>query len=171
MVIGIYIIIFLIKLIENLLTAYRVIVYTDGHKHLSALLTAITALFWLYATSLVLLDFTNDPLKLFVYAFGQAIGIYLGSWIEGKVAIGNSLLYVVINEEKEKKIINNLRSSGFGVTTIKARGYEDKPRKLLMIMCKRKQQYKITNKIIKIDKSVVIMTKNPTSVSGSYVLE
>ncbi len=171
MIFGIYIIIFLIKLIENLLTAYRVIIYTAGYKHLSALLTAITALFWVYATSIVLLDFANDPYKLIAYALGQAIGMYLGSLVEGKIAIGNILLYIIIEEEKEDKIIDYLKANGYGFTTVKARGYEDKPRKLLMIMCKRKNQFNLSNKIKKIDPSVVIMTKKPTSISGSYVLE
>lgn len=171
MSILIYFLIFFEKIIENLLAAFRSIVYTAGHKHISALLTLITALIWLFVASLVIIGIKDDPFKLVAFILGQSIGIYFGSLIEEKVALGNSLLYVIIDKIYFKDITDELRDKGFGVTSIDAKGYNDKDKKLLLILCKRKRKNEVSNIAKSFDENSVILVKKPTTTSGSYVLE
>lgn len=168
--IWIYLIIFLEKIFENLITSFRQIIYAAGFRHLPALLTLISSLMWVFVVSIVLIGITDDPLKLFVYALGQAFGVYAGGFVEEKLALGNSLLYVVIEDKYAKVISDSLRANGFGATLVNATGYESKDRKMLIILCRRKDNYKVQKIVKKIDENFIIMVKKPTQVTGSYVL-
>lgn len=166
----IYIIIFFEKLIENLLASFRAIVYTSGYKHLSALLTLLITSLWIVITSIVILDLTSDPLKVVVYAIGQTTGVYLGAKIEEKLALGKLLLYAVISVDNEQDVSLKLRSQGFGVTIVDGRGYENTSKNVLLIICKRKDINIVRNIIEVIEPNVIMMTKKPTSIIGSYIL-
>ena len=165
----IYVLIFLQKIIENALSSIRAIVYTAGHKHLGALLIFINTVFWLFIVMVVINDLNNDPLKIVIYSFGQFFGVYLGIIIEEKMAIGKSLLYAIVTKDNEDNVSSKLRENGFGVTIIEAKGYENNPKSLLLIVCKRKNKNFIKDIIKSFEKEVVIMSKHPSNFVGGYV--
>lgn len=165
----IYLIIFLEKLLESILTSLRTIIYTNGHKHLSALLTFITTLMWIVVTSIVIIDVKEDPLKLLIYAFGQMIGVYLGAKLESKLALGNSLIYAVAPKASENKLCYDLRANGYGVTTINAKGYDAEEKIFLLIVCKRNKIPHLKKVINDSDNQTVLMFKKITSTSGGFI--
>lgn len=169
MEIIIYITIFSQKIIENALSSFRAIVYTAGHKHLGAFIVGVNTLIWIIVVSLIIKDLTDDPFKIIIYGLGQVFGGYIGMIIEEKLALGNSLLYIVIKKENGEKIINNLRSEGFGVTSVNARGYANNEKYLLLIACKRKDKIKVKEIIGDFEEEVVIMSKTPSNFIGGYV--
>lgn len=171
MSILIYFLIFSEKIIENLLSSFRAIVYTAGYKHVSALITIIVALIWLFVASAVIIDINTDPLKLVSFILGQVIGIYFGTTIEEKIALGNSLLYIIIDKKYLKIISDSLREKGFGVTSVNAKGYKSNEKTLLLILCKRKRKNEILEITKSFDKNSVILVKKPTKIKGSYILE
>lgn len=78
----IYISIFLLKLFENMLSTFRLIVIAHGKKICGALIQFLFSIFFIISTSLVIIDVNKDYLKLFVFGFGSLVGSYLGSSIE-----------------------------------------------------------------------------------------
>lgn len=165
----IYVVIFLQKIIENALSSFRAIVYTAGHKHLGALIIGINTLIWIVVITIILKDLNDDPIKIVIYGLGQVFGNYIGIVIEEKLAIGDSLLYIIIRNDNEKEITENLRKDGFGVTSIQAKGYTKNKKSLLLIVCKRKQKKQISEIVKTIDSDYVMMSKNPTNFKGGYV--
>jgi uncharacterized protein YebE (UPF0316 family) len=165
----IYFLIFFQKIIENALSSFRAIVYTAGHKHIGALLIAINTVFWLYIVTIIIHDLTDDPIKVLIYALGQFFGVYIGMVIEKRMAIGKSLLYVILGKENEENVTQELREKGYGVTCIEAKGYDDNVKSLLLIVCKRKNKDTIRDIIKKFESEVVIMSKNPSNFTGGYV--
>lgn len=167
----IYALIFLEKIVENILVSYRSIIYTKGRKHLSSFLTVPITLMWIFVASIVLVGVKDDPLKLVFYALGQGVGNYFGALLEEKLASGNSLLYIVLNKTKANKIAHTLRKEGYGVTAIDAKGKnKNKDKKMLMTLCKRKHAEDIKEVIKEYDEHALVIIKNPSGVKGSYVL-
>lgn len=78
----IYLSIFLLKMFENMLSTFRLIVIAHGKKICGALIQFLFAIFFIVSTSLVVIDINKDYLKLFVFGLGSLVGSYLGSTIE-----------------------------------------------------------------------------------------
>lgn len=87
----IYLIIFISKLLENTLATLRLIVTSNGKKILGAILQFIVTIVWAISAGIVIVDI-KDPFKIIVFSLGALIGSYLGSILEQKLALGNTLL-------------------------------------------------------------------------------
>jgi uncharacterized protein YebE (UPF0316 family) len=59
------------------------------------------------------------------YAFGFALGSYVGIKIEEKLALGVQIIRVITRKDASR-LINVLRDKGFGVTTLEAEGSQGK---------------------------------------------
>lgn len=79
-----YIIILILKILENTLSTYRIIIINKGRKLSGAILQAVITLFWISSTSLVIIDFNKEPIKVLFLVLGAFIGSYIGSLIEEK---------------------------------------------------------------------------------------
>ena len=78
----IYVSIFFLKLFENMLSTFRLIVIAHGKKVCGALIQFLFSIFFIISTSLVVIDINQDYLKLFIFGLGSLVGSYLGSTIE-----------------------------------------------------------------------------------------
>lgn len=81
----IYLLIFILKLIENMLSTLRLIVIAHGKKLFGAFLQLVYSLFFIISTSIVVIDIQKDIFKLIVFGMGSFIGSYLGSVVEEKI--------------------------------------------------------------------------------------
>lgn len=155
MKILIYIGIFIFKIIENALSTLRIIVIANGKKKVGAILQFIIALIWILVTGTVITNVNKDPLKIFFFAFGSLVGSYVGSILEEKIALGENVLMVVVNNNtaikiEEKIKIKNKISSLKLTTTNKT---------LLMIAIPRKNTKKISKIIKELDKHAIILSE------------
>ena len=166
----IYFIIFFEKIIENILSSFRIIVYTAGYKHLGAFITSVVATIWLFVASVVIVGIADEPIKLLIYAIGQGTGVFLGSFIEEKIALGNTLLYVIIDDIYLDSVIDKLSKAGYGTTSLKASGISDPTENMLLILCQRKHKLNIKTIVRSIDKHALVIAKKTTTIEGSYVL-
>lgn len=165
--IVIYIIIFVAKTIELALGTLRLIVVANGKKMLGAILQGLIALVWVCVTGIVVVDITNDPLKIVVFALGSAFGSYIGSLMEEKMALGSNMLMAIVDKDLEPDVTNSIREAGYAVTVIDGEGKE-KQRAILMIMVARKKRTKIVNLIKKIDKEAMIISESAATISGGH---
>ena len=143
----IYIIIFLLKILENTLGTLRLIIVSNGKKIEGATLNFMLAIVWVISTSMVVVD--NNIYKILVFAFGSLIGSYIGSILEEKIALGNNMLFIVSKKNnliKEK--LKNLDYDNYSIT-------DD----ILMIMTPRKKRKEVIDLILKIDKQVKIISE------------
>ena len=54
-----YLLIFIMKVIENALATLRVIIVSNGKKLIGAILSLLMSIIWVISTSLVVQNFTN----------------------------------------------------------------------------------------------------------------
>ena len=68
---------------------------------------------------------------------GYATGLFLGSTLEGKIALGTSSLQLIANDENTKKIIAYLHESERGYTVVDGYGSTDKMNMILIVLPRR----------------------------------
>ena len=107
--------ILLLQLIYVPLLTLRTIFLVKNITFLAALFGILEMLIYVFGLSLV---FGGDQslLAMVVYAVGFGLGIFLGTRIENKLAIG--YVYITINtQNKNQELIDTIRAHGFALTT------------------------------------------------------
>src|SRR5512139_1231898 len=112
--------IFGLRVTDMTLDTLRVLVVMRGKKAIAWVLGFFQALIFVVAITSVLKNLDN-PLSVIGYAAGFATGNVVGMWIEEKLAIGHIHLNVV-SPTLGTAIAEKLRTEGFAVTEIPARG-------------------------------------------------
>lgn len=112
--------IFALRVSDMSLDTIRVLFVVRGRKGLAWVLGAMQSLIFVIAITRVLANLDN-PLNIVGYAFGFATGNVIGMMIEERLAIGHIHL-TVISSMRGAAISEKLRSGGFAVTEIPARG-------------------------------------------------
>lgn len=141
-------IIFLLKLIENALSTLRLILVANGKKIIGSVLMFIISIVWALSATYVVIK--ANVLNMISFALGAAIGSYIGSILEEKLALGNIIISFATNFNEydlfkklftkyETFIIKNDNQYNFKIIT------------------KRKYKHKIINTIKNVDKSINIV--------------
>ncbi len=163
-----YIIIFLSKVVENMLATLRIIVVANGKKLLGAILQGLVALVWVCITGVVVTNILENPFKIIAFALGSMVGSYLGGVLEEKIAIGKKLLLIIINNNSEEKIVKKIRENNFAVTSTIGKG-KDNNKAILFSMIPRKQIKNIIKIIKSIDTDALIISQNAFNIYGGYI--
>lgn len=156
------------RIVEVSIGTLRVILMSKGYRLISAILAFVEILIWVMVASRVIVNIAETPIKVVVYALGFALGVFFGSILEGKVALGNVLIQAILPEIKGLELVNMLRDEGLAVTTIKAEGKES-GKIVLMIYSRRKQRAEIVSMITGYEESAVIVSNDLASIHGGYI--
>jgi len=156
--IWMYSFIFFGKIIEVSVSTVRMVLINRGERTKGSIIAFFEICLWLMITGTVLAGFTEDFIKVIVFCLAFAIGNYIGSWIEGKIALGLSTIQVITSEEDSECIAEALRKNNLAVTVMDGQGKDGK-RRILMVYLKRKR-IAATVKLINIisDKCVITMS-------------
>lgn len=114
------VLIFLARILDVGLGTIRIIFISRGRKFLAPLIGFFEILIWLVAIGKVMQNLTNVYCYI-AYAGGFAAGNFTGMWIEEKLAMG-TLIIQIITKKDASALIDNLKSSGYGVTVVPAEG-------------------------------------------------
>jgi uncharacterized protein YebE (UPF0316 family) len=112
--------IFLLRVGDMSLDTLRVLVVMRGKKSIAWILGFMQSAIFVIAITSVLQNLKN-PLNIIGYAAGFATGNVVGMLIEERLAIGHTHLSI-ISSRRGSAIAERLRSEGYGVTEIPARG-------------------------------------------------
>ncbi len=112
--------IFFARIIDQSIGTLRLIFVAKGYKKIAPILGFFEVIIWLIAIAQIM-KHLNNPLCYIAYGGGFAMGNYIGILIEEKLSIGNVILRVIPKKDTTD-LINHLRETGFGVTSVKAEG-------------------------------------------------
>ena len=112
--------IILARIIDVTLDTIRIIYISKGMKYIAPIFGFFEILIWLMAISQIMRNL-NNPVYYLAYATGFAMGNLVGIFVEERLAVGRVILRI-ITEKDITGLITHLRSCGFGVTTIDAKG-------------------------------------------------
>ena len=113
--------IFVARICDVSMETIRVIYISKGIKYLAPIIAFFEIVIWLLAMEVVMKDLSNIA-NFFAFAFGFAMGTYIGLIIEEKLSIGMVILRIITTEESNEEIISFMRSENYGITTMDATG-------------------------------------------------
>jgi uncharacterized protein YebE (UPF0316 family) len=112
--------IFSARVLDVSLQTLRIIFVSRGLKYLAPLVGFFEVIIWLLALRVIMENLNNWACYI-AYGGGFAMGNFIGIFIEKRLAIGNSIIRIITRKDATP-LIEHLRSSGYGVTSIKAEG-------------------------------------------------
>jgi uncharacterized protein YebE (UPF0316 family) len=163
-------IIFIFKVVEISISTVRIIIVNRGYKKEGAILSFIEVLIWVFVASVVIANISEAPLKGIIYALGYSVGVFLGSIIEKRLAFGQTMLQIIVDNDVAKEITTLIRSKKVGVTTIDAQGASG-VKMLIIIYINRKNVVEIKQQILAIEPAALIAENNVDSISGGTILK
>lgn len=167
--IWVYLFIFLGKIIEVSMSTLRIVLINRGERIVGAVISLVEIMLWLIIAGSVLGDYKSSPLKMVTYAVAFAIGTYLGSWLEERLAFGLcSIQTVVMTREESKTLTAELRKSGFGVTEMAVEGIESTHYMLIMTL-KRRLSGEAIALIQRLSPKAVITVSDVKTQKGGYL--
>jgi uncharacterized protein YebE (UPF0316 family) len=157
--------IFALRVLDMTLDTLRVLVVMRGKKGIAWVLGFLQALIFVLAISSVLSGLDN-PLNILGYAAGFATGNVVGILIEGRLAIGHVHLSIV-SPRWGNAITDKLRSEGYAVTEVPARG-RDGTVSLLSCSVLRKHVNAIHKVVNEIDPAAFITAEDVRPVRRGF---
>lgn len=159
--------IFFAKMIEVALSTLRYILINKGYRKQGSILSFFEIIIWVFVASTVIMGMAEAPIKGIIYSLGYAVGVYIGSRIESRIALGRVLIQVIAEEDIGISMMSSLRENGYGVTSINAEGKKSK-KLMLIIYANRLKKEKITELIHEIDEKALIVVSNVDALKGGY---
>ena len=164
-----YFIIFFGKLIEVAVTVVRIVLINRGERKIGTLFAFIESSLWIFITGMALIGIQQDPLRCLVFAIAFALGNYLGSWIEEKMAFGLSSIQVIVKDKNKAKLLTDkLRENEFAVTAFCGKGKDGK-RELLILHLKRKKIRRAVEIINSTLENAVIIVNDTKIIRGGFI--
>ncbi|MFH0767828.1 MAG: DUF5698 domain-containing protein [Bacillota bacterium] len=160
--------IFFSKIIEVSIGTMRIILISKGYRKPGSILGFFEVLLWVFVASTVIVGMLETPLKGIIYALGFSLGVYIGSLLENKVAVGKILIHVITSLDSAIEITKVLRIAGHGVTSVDAHG-KDSDRTVLMVFANRKNRAAIIKMIEETNDKALIVANEVSILQGGFV--
>lgn len=148
-----YLIIFILKIIENSLATLRLILVSNGKKWLGAFLLFTTSIIWIVSSHIAIIDISIS--MVLIFSVGSLLGSYIGSILEEKMAIGNNMLICIT----QKQMSEILRQNGYIITKVEGYG-KDSKKEVLFVILKRNQNKDLISLIRSLDQEVIIVSEH-----------
>ncbi len=162
------VLILILQLVYVPLLTLRTIFLVKNITFLAAIFGIMEMLIYVFGLSLV---FTGDQslLAMVVYAVGFGLGMFLGTRIENKLAIG--YVYITINtQNKNQELIDSIRANGFALTTYIGEG-RDSDRYKYEILAKRNREKELFLLVESIEPRAFIISYEPKSFKGGFMVD
>ena len=156
-----------VKILEISVQSIRVILQVKGQRVAAALLAFAECAIWGLVTSAVITSLADNLYWLFAYCLGFAAGIYFGSVIENKLALGKVNLQLMTDEDDGNKIVEYLSTHNRGFTAFEGFGYNGKRFKINTVI-PRKDEKKILFDIHKITDDVFVVSAEVGKTIGGF---
>nr|WP_228414999.1 DUF2179 domain-containing protein [Vagococcus penaei] len=161
------IMIFTINFCYITLNTVRFMLTMKGYRIIAPLVSMIEIIVYIVGLSLVL-DKMDNPINIFVYALGYAVGISVGIKIEDYLALGYIMITVILpRSDTNQNLVSTIRDAGYGVTQSIGDG-RDGERLILEILSSRKTERALYKMIKELDEKAFIISYEPKYISGGF---
>jgi uncharacterized protein YebE (UPF0316 family) len=140
----IYIAIFAAKMLEVSIGVFRLLLMTKGFRKQAAFIVFFEQIIWVVNVSLVVTSIIDDPFRVLAYASGFAFGLYFGSWLEGRVGLGNIKVEIIAEKEDAIQFASELRDQGFAATILDSIGKSGHHNAMIISYIPRKRRRMVT---------------------------
>ncbi|MBQ8536431.1 MAG: DUF2179 domain-containing protein [Clostridia bacterium] len=132
--------VFAAKIIEISIQSLKTCMMVKGQRMKAAGLGFLECVIWGLVVSTIISTLGDNLLLLLFYCMGYASGLFLGSTIENKIALGTSNLQLIASEESTEKIIDYLKENNRGYTVFNGHGSKEKMNMIFIVLPRRETQ-------------------------------
>ena len=166
--IAVCIIVCVAKIVEISIQSLKTCMMVKGQRLKAAGLGFLECTIWGLVISTIIGTLGDNIFLLLFYCVGYATGLFLGSTLEGKIALGTSNLELIAGDECTEKIIDYLKKNNRGFTVFSGHGSIDKMN-MLFIVLPRKEIPKVLRDIRKLcNNKVFVVASDVSKYAGGY---
>ncbi len=156
------------KIIEITIQSLKTCMMVKGQRLKAAGLGLLECTIWGLVISTIIGTLGDNLFLLAFYCIGYATGLFLGSTLENKIALGTSSLQLIANDENTKKITTYLQEHSRGYTVFDGHGSKDKM-SMIMIVLPRREALPTLKEIRKIcHNNVFVVVDEISKYAGGY---
>lgn len=156
------------KIVEITIQSLKTCMMVKGQRLKSAGLGFVECTIWGLVISTIIGTLGDNLFLLLFYCVGYATGLFLGSTIENKIALGTSNLQLIANDKSTEKIIGYLKANDRGYTVFEGRGSIDKMN-MIFIVLPRKETVRTLKDIRQAcDNKVFVVASEVSKYAGGY---
>lgn len=156
------------KIVEISIQSLKTCMMVKGQRLKAAGLGFVECMIWGLVISTIISTLGDNFTLLFFYCTGYAVGLFLGSTIESKIAIGTSNLELIANDESTELITAYLKERNMGYTVLDGRGSKDKMNMIFIVLA-RKETPRVLREIRKVcDNRVFVSVSEVSKYAGGY---
>lgn len=157
-----------INIVYVSLNTLRTIFVIKGQRLLASMLSIVEVGVYLLGLTIVLQNL-NSPINIAAYCIGYGVGVYVGSRIEQRLALGYVNIQVVV-DSVDYNLPDLLREKGYGVTSWAAEG-KNGPRLVLNVLAKRCNEKKLIAFLQEIKPNAFIISYEPHNLIGGFLVK
>ena len=156
------------KIIEISIQSLKTCMMVKGQRLKAAGLGFVECIIWGLVISTIIGTLGDNLFLLLFYCVGYATGLFLGSTIESKIALGTSTLQLIAGDESTRTIIDYIENEGKGYTVFEGHGSIDKMNMILIVL-PRKEMAKTLREIRAIcNNKVFVVASDVSKYAGGY---
>ncbi len=156
------------KIIEITIQSLKTCMMVKGERLKAAGLGFIECIIWGLVISTIIGTLGDNIFLLLFYCTGYATGLFLGSTIEGKIALGTSNLEIIASEENTEKITAYLHEHNKGFTVFEGHGSKYKMN-MIFIVLPRKESSKALKDMRRLcDNKIFVVASEVSKYAGGY---
>ena len=156
------------KIVEITIQSLKTCMMVKGQRLKAAGLGFVECTIWGLVISTIIGTLGDNPLLLLFYCAGYATGLFLGSTIENKIALGTSNLEVIANAQSTEKITKYLGEHSMGYTVFEGRGSKDKMN-MIFIVLPRKEAARVIKELRReCDNKLFVAVSEVSKYAGGY---
>ena len=156
------------KIIEITIQSLKTCMMVKGQRLKAAALGFSECAIWGLVISTIISTLGDNPILLLFYCMGYATGLFLGSTLEGKIALGTSNLQLIANDKNTGKIVEYLKANGRGYTVFDGHGSTDKMNMILIVL-PRRDSLRMLKEIRKLcENNVFVVASEVSKYAGGY---
>ena len=122
------------KIVEITIQSLKTCMMVKGQRLKAAGLGFLECAIWGLIISTLISTLGDNLLLLLFYCVGYATGLFLGSTIENKIALGTSNLHLIANDESTERIVEYLKEHNRGYTVFDGHGSIDKMNMIFIVL-------------------------------------
>lgn len=156
------------KIVEITIQSLKTCMMVKGQRLKAAGLGFVECMIWGLVISTLIGTLGNDPLLLVFYCVGYATGLFLGSTIESKIALGTSNLELIASDESTAKITAYLKERNMGYTVFEGHGSKDKMNMIFIVLSRRETPKVLKEIKASCDNKVFVVASEVSKYAGGY---
>ncbi len=156
------------KIVEISVQSLKTCMMVKGQRAKAAGLGFVECVIWGLVISTIIGTLGDNPFLLLFYCIGYAAGLFIGSTIENKLALGTSNLQLIAGDDSAKKIISYLEEKNYGYTFFEGHGSKDKMNMIFIVLA-RKEVSKVLKEVRhECDGKVFVVASDVSKYAGGY---